>query len=87
VRGEQVLFLRDVLRRKAVCENMAAAAIPPVEPLGVPAAQSRHAGRQRWSRCVDDQVEVRTHKAVRLASPRVSLDDAAELPQELLAIS
>jgi hypothetical protein len=67
-------------------EDVTVSVVLPVQPLRVPAAETRHPGRERWLWRVEDQVEMRTHQAVRLAMPRMSLDHQTELAKEFATI-
>src|SRR5439155_8033327 len=84
--GEQVRFALDEDRAIARLEDVAAAVMPYVEPLCIAPVQLPHAARQVWQRCLDHEVVVVVHEAVRVAEPREALDDMSEEAEEVLPI-
>ena len=82
VRLEKMCIVRDVPRGEPSGEQMPAASVLPIEPLRVLANQTPHSDRKRRGHGVDDQVEVCSHQAVRLAAPVMVSDGATQLLHE-----
>jgi hypothetical protein len=67
---------------EAVAEEVSAAAMAEVEPLGVDAVESAEAVRELLARAGDDEVVVRAHEAIGLDAPTLLGDDLGEEGEE-----
>ena len=75
---EQVRVAFDQDGAVAGLEEVAAAAVPAVEALGVDAVEVAHAEREVPERRLQEQVVVRFHEAVGVAKPAVASDGVGE---------
>jgi hypothetical protein len=69
-----------------VAEEVAAAAMPPVEALGVDAVEAVHPVRELPERRLDDEVVMRPHQTEDEAAPALPLDHLAEEREERRAV-
>jgi hypothetical protein len=82
-----MVAVRDGDAREASAEEVSAAFMTPVEPLGVASVQHLHACGEVRLRRLHDQVIVRAHEAVRLAAPVVGSDRRPEKVEELDSVA
>jgi hypothetical protein len=73
-----MVVVADDPRGEPRAEDVALAAVAPVEALGIDAVQVLHPGRQTRGGRLQDEVIVRPHQAEGMAVPLVAPDDQLE---------
>jgi hypothetical protein len=86
MRLEEVSLTRYVLRGEAAPEEVSVPVVFPVEPLRIRGAEATHSGGECRLRCVNDDVEVRSREAVRLAAPLMAATDFPQVLQKLMSV-
>ena len=85
-RLRQVLVAVDDAGREAVAEEVAGAAVLPVEALRVDAVEPAEAVGELAARAGEDEVVVARHQAIRMDVPVLGADDLGEEGQEAAAV-
>ena len=78
-----VRLVADDPRTEAPFEDMSATTVTVVEELRVAAVQALHSFGQVRCRCLDDEVVMRAHEAVRVHLPAKSVGDHREQVEEV----
>ncbi len=81
-----MFFRLDDPGREAGAEEVSTASAAAIRALGVHSVQPLHSGRQAFLLCVEDEVVMRGHEAVRVQRPFVRVNALAEKAQERDAI-